>query len=456
MYAAKGKSVDIRVTGNHRMVVKKPQTIRNLWTREWRLCEAADMASYGCRYRIPVSGIQEACGIALTDDELRFIGWFLTDGHLERNGSIGVGQAIHQPQLKDLIACIKGCGFDYKMRKRKVYAGALPGARPFVYVSVPKGTCAARPRNGWHELEPYIDKNLSPLLENLSERQFEVLLHAIHLGDGCKDRLPGSYRITTGNPVFASRLQSLCVRRGFRCNIRTKPVPDVQTGAVKQTVPILVLNIKKMSEITLQGKNSIGNQTGMRETIVIPGEKVWCVENPLGTLVVRRNGKVAIVGNSGAVFKHGFPDEDTEWTLTGNVDADYASKHKDGLTPKAFYCKHCELAYQGSPGCPQCGREPAKVPKSIFAAPPLENTNEILTEAERGGGKNVYEREEKIKHWMRCLAVAANRNGTFGMAGAIFKKKYDEFPGRDFPCIPANWGLKVLDVYPKFKRGGGQ
>lgn len=163
-----------------------------------------------------------------------------------------------------------------------------------------------------------------------------------------------------------------------------------------------------------------------------------------------------LIDHAGAVFRHGFPDEDTDWPLEGNVDAEFNQKHKDGMTEKAFYCKHCELLYHGQPGCPQCGKVPTKPPRSIFAAPPLENTNEILTEAQRGGGKTVYEREEKVKHWLRCLAVAANRNGTFGMAGAIFKKKYNEFPGRDFPCIPANWGLKVLDVYPKFKRGGGQ
>lgn len=28
-----------------------------------------------------------------------------------------------------------------------------------------------------------------------------------------------------------------------------------------------------------------------------PGERVWCVENPLGTLVTRRGGKVAVMGN---------------------------------------------------------------------------------------------------------------------------------------------------------------
>ena len=36
-----------------------------------------------------------------------------------------------------------------------------------------------------------------------------------------------------------------------------------------------------------------------------------------------------------SVFRHGFPDEDTEWTLDGNVDAEYKKLHDADKTPKA-------------------------------------------------------------------------------------------------------------------------
>lgn len=163
-----------------------------------------------------------------------------------------------------------------------------------------------------------------------------------------------------------------------------------------------------------------------------------------------------LIDHSGAVFRHGFPDEDTEWTLTGNVDSEFKAKHDAGETAKAFYCKHCELAYHGTEACPQCGRKPVKPPRSIFAPPPVDARNEILTEADRDGSRGEWSHDQKVQHWLRCLGVAANRNGTFGMAGAIYKQKYDEFPKDDFPCIPPRYGWKqrVADVYPKFRRRG--
>lgn len=160
-----------------------------------------------------------------------------------------------------------------------------------------------------------------------------------------------------------------------------------------------------------------------------------------------------LIDHSGAVFRHGFPDEDTEWTLEGNVDEAFSKRKEAGLTEQVHYCKPCEMLFKGLT-CPQCGKMPQKPPRSIFAAPPVENTDELLIEAERNG-TGVYSRDEKVKHWLRCCGVAANRNGTFGQAAAIYKQKYGDWPDGDFPCVPERWEwkTKVLEKYPNFKRG---
>jgi superfamily II DNA or RNA helicase len=161
-----------------------------------------------------------------------------------------------------------------------------------------------------------------------------------------------------------------------------------------------------------------------------------------------------LIDHSGAVFKHGFPDEDTEWSLEGNADEAFKKKHDSNETEKAFYCKQCELVYHGSEACPQCGRKPVKPPRSIFSPPPVDVTNELLIEADRNGEHGDFSRDEKIKHWMRCLGVSAAKNGTFGMAGAIYRRKYDAWPEDGFPCLPARWQWKhkVADVFPNFSR----
>lgn len=166
-----------------------------------------------------------------------------------------------------------------------------------------------------------------------------------------------------------------------------------------------------------------------------------------------------LIDHAGAVFRHGFPDEDTEWSLDGDTDANFAARHKDGKTEKALYCKPCALLYHGSPVCPQCGRPPSKPPRSIFAAPDVDLSHEILTEADRAGERPQPGREEMVQHWYRCLAVARKRGGTFGMASAVFKQKYNRYPPEDFPMNPATWAerkLRVSDVYPNFGVGARQ
>lgn len=159
-----------------------------------------------------------------------------------------------------------------------------------------------------------------------------------------------------------------------------------------------------------------------------------------------------LIDHSGAVFRHGFPDEDSEWTLTGNVDANFQKAHDDGLTEKALYCKKCELVYHGQPQCPQCGGYPSKPPKSIFAPDSVDASNELLTAVDRDVDRSGYVREAQIQHWFRCLATAAKRQSTFGMAAQVYKRKYGKWPGDDFPCMPNNrqWKARVEDVYPQF------
>lgn len=158
-----------------------------------------------------------------------------------------------------------------------------------------------------------------------------------------------------------------------------------------------------------------------------------------------------IIDHSGAVFEHGFPDEDTPWTLEGNADADFAAKRLKGETAMVNYCQHCALLYHDSLNCPQCGRTPRKPPKPIFAPPPMRPRDEMLTEAERG----QYEASDlkwKTQTWLACLGTAKKRNGNFLMASAIYKEKCGEYPPDDFPLNPG-WSerrKKISEVYPDF------
>jgi len=307
MYSIKNQHIDIRVTGGHRMVFKRKTSKDHepVWPDEWEFVTCEELSKEKSEFRLPVSGLEAlpTTEAPVTDSELRFIGWFMSDGTYNKKiAQIQIVQAEHQPQIHDLRACLQECGFDWKEYRRdpSKIKGCYPNGKPQIQFAIPKGVAkGSRKRNGWNHLAAYLDKGLAPIMEDLSPRQLGVFLEALHLGDGAKNYdsswTQRTYHISTGSKVFANRLQSLCLRRGYHCNLYE---PRESTT---------IIRIKEVTHRSLSG----GRTAGRPKFDVSPhveGERVWCVENPVGTLVTRRNGKVAIVGNClGRMIRIGSP-----------------------------------------------------------------------------------------------------------------------------------------------------
>ena len=135
-----------------------------------------------------------------------------------------------------------------------------------------------------------------------------------------------------------------------------------------------------------------------------------------------------VIDHSGAVFKHGFPDEDFTWTLNGNQDQEWKRKKDKGESESTNYCKKCELVYPRASVCPQCGAKKVKPPASLFAPPPSLDETAKLSEAERKKVEAMWTIDEQRKHWKRCQKIGENRGGGDRQAAAIFKKKYGRYP----------------------------
>lgn len=121
----------------------------------------------------------------------------------------------------------------------------------------------------------------------MTEEQFAVMLEAIYHGDGNK-YWKSTYHIGKGNRTFIERLQMIGIQRGYRASVALEKSNEVRKSDLWH------LHIKK------QGFVKVGSQSGKHRTWALEphaDEKCWCVQNELGTLVTRRNGKVAIVGN---------------------------------------------------------------------------------------------------------------------------------------------------------------
>lgn len=378
MYAVSGPHLDIRVTGGHQMLVRGRSGTSKRWIKE----DAQVTALRRSMFTVPVSASQEPDSPAnLTDDELRFLGWFLSDGtHDKSNNVVRIGQSSAKHRHLDSIRrTLRGCGFkfsEYRIKRK----GEQSHCPDLIQFQVSRGQPRGRDKrlSGWARVAPWISKSLPEAYESLTRRQLGILLETLNLGDGANGHKSRQGKkamfITCGNnSVMAERLQSLLVRRGYRCNLSIYRKGDKG--------PWWSLQINDAQHATIAGKSvkdgQIGNGRKYRrsrfdEVSHAPGERVWCVENALGTLVTRRNGKVAIVGNCarslrpaegkphavildhvGNSKRHGLPDDERIWTLEGKKKGKKKAGDSESPIKQCEACGHVHRP--GPPQCPECG-----------------------------------------------------------------------------------------------------
>lgn len=375
MFSIESPHLNIRVTGGHDMIVRARQAIS--WTKE----KASIAATRRAMYEIPVSGVMDVPDAPIKDDELRLLGWFLSDGSRNKiTNAIYIAQSESKVEhLASIQNCIEGSGIKYgkcvikRTGEYEKYAASVVFTMSF---GKPRGRDANL--RGYGHLDAWMNKSIPAIYDTLSARQLMVLLETLNLGDGANMYEPDGWTkrgmsITTGdNHHMADRLQALMVMRGIRCNRSIQATPG--------KAPLSMLNIAFKEVASIAGVNckdgSVGGKKPYKrsrftECEAAPGEAVWCVETDYGTLISRRRGKVAIVGNCGRAIRispgktstvildhagntavHGFIDEHREWQLT----SDMARKKKgEEPVPQVRTCPECFSMHKPSPICPKCG-----------------------------------------------------------------------------------------------------
>lgn len=413
MYGIEGIHLNIKVSDNHNMIVKS----RTVTSKNWMIQKAVDVSKRKSMFVIPVAGYGDHIGADLTNDELRFLGWFLSDGSLNKlTNAVQISQAINKStHLKSIRDCLKGCGFrvgEY-LNKRK---NCPPKHNDIFIFSISKGNprkLMDRHLRGWNLLDKWINKSIPECYNDLTREQLLILLETLNLGDGNNnhdslDYVKHTLTITCGdNELMADRIQELCITRGLRCNKSTN-----QYGVLKAQY---ILNIRDVTTSSLPGVNDkdgfISNKKPYKRTRFTKqkylNNDVWCVENKLNTLITRRKGKVAIVGNCqmfgrvlrlmidmnlhpnwnnytteqrlyaiatstkrfgiiidhvGNVVRHGLPDAPRSWSL--NRRSKRAKAEDDDVIPVKS-CPECTFVYERYlKACPECGHIPIPISRT--------------------------------------------------------------------------------------------
>lgn len=317
VYGIANRHLDIRVTAGHRMVVQRRRRLgRNAGDGHEYLDRAFIQADSMPRMgKIPIAGMQEAQGVPLSDADLMFIGLFMSDGHLDaRTKSIQLFQSDRYPYvITNIKKTLRECGFRYSVAVNRRPSNYGPRKYALNSWYVPYGERqrlrkAAADGTGWARLEPYIDKELPESLMEMTRDQLIVFLVGMWLGDGSKLREYDGHKINTctigtSRKIVADKLQSLCLRRGLRCNVCVSKSKGRKSA---------YYNIHVLDQVDWTFMRGVVDaRARWEQKPSAPTERFWCATVDTGAIVTRRNGRPAIVGNSiSRVHREGQPDDE--------------------------------------------------------------------------------------------------------------------------------------------------
>lgn len=263
-------SVDLLVTNNHRLWCSKLTRDRYKMLTAHNLMQATPGRLYF-----------KDCGINtkedykyLSDDMIRLVGWYLTDASSKGKKILFHQRVSNAHKIKDLLdrleiqykSYIKDCS------NIKEICGRILKKTPEDQVVLTIDSV---------NLDYWVPNRytIPNWIYKLSKRQIDILLEILIEADGSYYKDSRTSLILYGTYNFLDQVQTVLIQSGYRANL------------VKYREKDWKLNISERTESCIdkfRGRISYESYSGM----------IYCAEVPNDTLVVRRNGRVSITGNS--------------------------------------------------------------------------------------------------------------------------------------------------------------
>ncbi len=254
----------------------------------------------------------------LTLEECEFIGFWLGDGNRNNLQSGGVEYRLYQAvKCTEIVKRIDElCDLmEVDRIKRHRLVQTNKGETDLVTWSLPRGTgFGPQQRRGLFHLEPYLEKDGSPLYWGLDNKQFDALLAGLWMADGQRHLntagLPATQlRIVGERRALFDLLQSIAVCRGYRASIRSYKQSDPRYK------PLIHLSLTKADEHRMT-KYRLAFEEGWKP------ERVWCVRTSSGNIITRRRGSVCVMGNC---FREGIDEPQIKCIILATPIGSYRS-----------------------------------------------------------------------------------------------------------------------------------
>lgn len=279
---------DFCITNKHRLLVKSRRETSYKFEIADKTFKRKDC------YHVPVSGFNFNDDFKISDNEIKFIAWCLTDGCIQngKNNCVTITQS-EKKYFAEIIELLNSLNFRYChtintkntnfKRTSPLHIFTINFANPRKIVDRHKTGCA--------HLVKYLDKSLS-FLSKFSKRQFDIFIDVVIKADGSILKNPISkgkkYQQKSFNicksKTFIENLQIHCIRNNWRADLKIKDKNSY------------ILSVSKDTYKMIGGQSNTDRQK-IKKLYPKNNKDCWCVSTQLDTIITRRNGKVLIMGN---------------------------------------------------------------------------------------------------------------------------------------------------------------
>jgi len=166
-----------------------------------------------------------------------------------------------------------------------------------------------------------------------------------------------------------------------------------------------------------------------------PTKQMGLFRQMIGRVLRPADGKpdAIILDHSGAVYRHGLPEDRLEWTLDVDRRAinPVQAKRDRGEAPKLHECPSCK-AIMVKPPCNHCGWQPQPRARAVDF-----EDGELGLVVSGKANASRYSEADRTSFFQQLRAVQQMRGYKRGWAAHKFKDKFGHFPPWDYDRLPS-------------------
>jgi superfamily II DNA or RNA helicase len=187
-----------------------------------------------------------------------------------------------------------------------------------------------------------------------------------------------------------------------------------------------------------------------------PTKKMGLYRQMVGRVLRPADGKrdAIVLDHSGAVFCHGFVEDEVEWTLDPDRRAEsptHGARSERGS--RLLECKNCGVVRIGGEPCWNCGFLPQRSPRAVEIE---DGELGLVDHARRQADGKIYDPEQRARWHAMLIWIGEERGYKPGWAAHKYKEKFGVFPAWGAlpdPITPApevrSWVRSRLIAYAK-------